>query len=149
MIRNTESPRCATDSDVQGVDYIEEYEQKMRLKVLASSDQRRRRKAERAKLAAAPKSPVPTLSSEGDSLLFDGHNYSLYYAHGGLRVEPAFKEYLLKKGFTPEVRSELFRRINRLVAESPLAGTNILGWTNSQQGREQIRNSGVKPKARN
>lgn len=106
---------------------LKEYEQRKRQEMLEFAPLRRQRKAARAGIAASRvKRPMPSLSSEGDTLLFDGKTYSLYYAHGDLQIDRTFKMYLREKGYSADERREIFEQVKRLVAESPFVG-NIFG----------------------
>ena len=104
-----------------------EYEQRKQQEVLDTAPLRRQRKAARAGIAATRvKQPTLSLSPEGDTLLFDGKTYGLYYAHGSLQIDRTFKVYLRNKGCSSEERREIFEQVKKLVAESPSAG-NIFG----------------------
>ena len=106
---------------------LKEYEQRKQQEVLDSAPLRRQRKAARAGIAAnRVKRPTLSLSPEGDTLLFDGEAYGLYYAHGSLQIDRTFKVDLRKKGYSSDERREIFEQVNKLVAESPSAG-NIFG----------------------
>ena len=102
---------------------MKEYEQRKRQEMLEFAPLRRQRKAARAGIAASRvKRPMPSLSPEGDTLLFDGETYSLYYAHGDLQIDHTFKANLRKKGYSPDERREIFEQVKKLVVESPSVG---------------------------
>lgn len=105
---------------------LTEYEQEMQLKALESTALRKQRKAARARIAAT-REKRPALSLSGDTLLFDGGVYSLYYAHGGLQIDRSFKADLKSKGYKSEARREIFEQIKRIAAESSSASRNIYG----------------------
>lgn len=106
---------------------LKEYEQRKQQEVLDSAPLRRQRKAARAGIAAnRVKRPTLSLSPEGDTLLFDGKTYGLYYAHGSLQIDRTFKVDLRTKGYGSDERREIFEQVNKLVAESSSAG-NIFG----------------------
>ncbi len=106
---------------------LREYEQRMQQEVRDSAMLRRQRKAARAGIAAKRvKRSAPSLSPEGDMLLFDGKTYSLHYAHGALQIDRSFKTDLRKKGYSSDERREIFDQVNQLVAKSPSIG-NIFG----------------------
>jgi len=105
---------------------LTEYEQEMQRKALESSALRKQRKAARAGIAAT-REKRPALSLSGDTLLFDGGVYSLYYAHGGLQIDRSFKADLKSKGYKSEARREIVEQIKRIAAESSLASRNIYG----------------------
>jgi hypothetical protein len=106
---------------------LKEYEQRKQQEVLDSAPLRRQRKAARAGIAAnRVKWPTLSLSPEGDTLLFGGEAYGLYYAHGSLQIDRTFKVDLRKKGYSSDERREIFEQVNKLVAESSSAG-NIFG----------------------
>lgn len=125
---------CKTASDnVEDVwrselcETLTEYEQRKQQEVRDSAMLRRQRKAARAGIAAKRvKRSAPSLSPEGDMLLFDGKTYSLYYAHGSLQIDRSFKTDLRKKGYSSDERREIFDQVNQLVAKSPSIG-NIFG----------------------
>lgn len=106
---------------------LREYEQRKQQEVRDPAMLRRQRKAARAGIAAKRvKRSAPSLSPEGDMLLFDGKTYSLYYAHGGLQIDRSFKTDLRKKGYSSDERREIFDQVDKLVAKSPSIG-NIFG----------------------
>ncbi|MFA6120840.1 MAG: hypothetical protein WC706_05725 [Sideroxydans sp.] len=105
---------------------LTEYEQEMQRKALESTALRKQRKAARASIAAT-RVKQPALSLSGDTVLFDGGVYSLYYAHGGLQIDRAFKADLKSKGYKSEARREIFEQIKRIAAESSSASRNIYG----------------------
>lgn len=105
---------------------LTEFEQEMRRKALETSALRKQRKAARARIAAA-REKRPSLSLSGNTLLFDGGVYNLYYAHGGLQIDCSFKADLKSKGYKSEARREIFEQIKRIAAESSLASRNIYG----------------------
>jgi len=106
---------------------LKEYEQRKQQEVLDSAPLRRQRKAARAGIAAnRVKWPTLALSPEGDTLLFGGEAYGLYYAHGGLQIDRTFKVDLRKKGYSSDERREIIEQVNKLVADSHSAG-NIFG----------------------
>lgn len=108
---------------------LKEYEQRKQQEVLDSAPLRRQRKVARAGIAASRvKRPTLSLSPEGDTLLFDGKTYSLYYAHGNLQIDRTFKLDLRTKGYGSEERREIIEQAKKLVAGSPSAG-NIFGAT--------------------
>jgi len=78
---------------------LKEYEQRKQQEVLDSAPLRRQRKAARAGIAAnRVKRPTLSLSPEGDTLLFDGKTYGLYYAHGSLQIDRTFRWIFGQKG---------------------------------------------------
>lgn len=105
---------------------LSEFEQEMQRKVLETSTLRKQRKTIRAGIAAT-REKRPVLSLAGNTLLFDGGIYNLYYAHGGLQIDRSFKADLKSKGYKSEARKELFEQIKKLVDESSLASGNIYG----------------------
>lgn len=105
---------------------LAEFEQEMQRKALESTALRKQRKAARAQIAAT-REKRPALSLSGDTLLFDGGVYSLYYAHGGLQIDRSFKADLRSKGYKSEARREILEQIKRIAAESSLASRNIYG----------------------
>ena len=118
-----EEARCAELREKM----LKEYEQRKQQEVLDSAPLRRQRKAARAGIAAnRVKRPTLFLSPEGDTLLFDGETYGLYYAHGSLQIDRTFKVALRKKGYDSEERREIFEQAKNLVAGSSSAG-NIFG----------------------
>jgi hypothetical protein len=91
------------------------------------SRQRRARKAARGGYyAGVRRAPTLSLSESGDTVLFNGTTYHLFYAHGGLQFDPRLKADLCAKGYTGSQRVEVFDAVRKLVAESPYA-CNILG----------------------
>ena len=118
-----EEARCAEPREKM----LKEYEQRKQQEVFDSAPLRRQRKAARAGIAVnRVKRPTLSLSPEGDTLLFDGKTYGLYYAHGSLQIDRTFKVDLRKKGYSSDERREIFEQVKKLVAESPSAG-NIFG----------------------
>lgn len=106
---------------------LKEYEQRKRQEVLDSALLRRQRKAARAGIAAnRVKRPTPSLSPDGDTLLFDGKTYGLYYAHGNLQIDRTFKIDLREHGYSSDEKREIFEQVKKLVAESPFS-VNIFG----------------------
>lgn len=91
--------------------------------IVASKASRLQRKSIRAHLGLGA-SPHVSLSETGDMVVFDGQQYSLYFAHGGLQIERAFKEALKAKKLSREQRQQIRETISKLVlkAAGPIIG---------------------------
>lgn len=88
---------------------------------------RLQRKAARADFYSTKKRlPTLSLSINGDTLLFNGKTYDLFFAHGGLQIDSRLKADLRSQKYTTDERLEVFEVIKKLVAESPCSG-NIIG----------------------
>ncbi len=110
---------------MESTENFAEYEQRKISEMRNTAAQRQYRKALRTQ-AMASRVPPLNLSADGNMLLFDGQAYSLFYAHGNLRVERAFALYLHKKGYCSSTRQIIHEQVKKLVADSPLFH-NIIG----------------------
>lgn len=113
-----------------------EYEQRKINEMRDTALHRQRRKVIVSKAIANHEIiPLLKLTAEGDALLFEGQVYSLFFAHGNLRIENTFAKHLRQTGYSSSARKKIHGQVKNLVAASPLS-CNILGANANQPTKE-------------